>query len=83
MSSSRRLASQADREAEENQKLFRDMVEQLNSNPLGKRKFIQFTSTANAVQVIWSHPEEIKGIDKKALSYELQYGIGAKVNKIE
>jgi hypothetical protein len=59
------------------------MLEQLNSNPATKRKFMQFSSTSNAVQVIWSHPDELKGIDKKALTYELQYGVGQKVNKVE
>lgn len=59
------------------------MIEQLNSNPVTKRKFMQFLSTSNAVQVIWSHPDELKGIDKKALTYELQYGVGQKVNKVE
>jgi len=44
---------------------------------------MQFSSTSNAVQVIWSHPDELKRIDKKSLTYELQYGVGQKVNKVE
>ncbi len=44
---------------------------------------MQFSSTSNAVQVIWSHPDEMKGFDKKSLTYELQYGVGQKVNKVE
>lgn len=80
---SRRLASQADREAEENNRQLKEMTEQLNANPLAKRKFIHQASTASAVQVIWSHPDEIQGLDKKNLLYELQYGVGAKVNKVE
>jgi hypothetical protein len=57
------------------------MIEALNVNPLLKRKFIQMASTSNAVQVVWSHPSEI--VDKRNLSYELQYGVGTKVNKVE
>ncbi len=59
------------------------MIEHLNQNPLAKRKFMHQASTSNAVQVIWSHPEDFQGIDKKSLIYELQYGVGAKVNKVE
>jgi hypothetical protein len=59
------------------------MLDTLNANPLSKRKFLHQASTASAVQVIWSHPEELHGADKKALTYELQYGVGEKVNKQE
>ncbi len=80
---SRRLTSQADREAEENNRIHREMIEILNSNPLAKRKFMHHASTSTAVQVVWSHPEDLKTTDKKSLTYELQYGVGAKVNKVE
>jgi hypothetical protein len=59
------------------------MLDTLNANPLSKRKFLHQASTASAVQVIWSHPEELHGAEKKALTYELQYGVGEKVNKQE
>jgi hypothetical protein len=59
------------------------MIEQLNEDPMIRRTFIQVAATSNAVQVVWSHPEEFSGIDKKSLSYELQYGVGVKVNKVE
>ena len=39
---SRRLASVADREAEENAKIHKEMMDQLNANPVTKRKFMQF-----------------------------------------
>ena len=37
---SRRLTSQAEREAEENNRLHREMMDALNANPLAKRKFL-------------------------------------------
>jgi hypothetical protein len=80
---SRRLASQAERDAEETNRIHREMMEILNANPLAKRKFLQQASTSSAVQVIWSHPDELHGPEKKGLTYELQYGVGAKVNKQE
>lgn len=86
MSSTRRLQfqqSQAEREAEEHSKMMREMTDQLNTNPMLKRKFIQISTTSNAVQVVWSHPDEFATIDKRALSYELQYGVGVKVSKVE
>lgn len=49
-------------------------------DPLTKRKFLHQASTQNSIQVVWSHPENF---DKKSLTYELQYGVGVKVNKIE
>ena len=79
MSASRRLASQTDREMQES--AHNEMVEALNQNPLMKRKFLQTASTSNAVQVVWSHPSDLK--DKRNLTYELQYGVGTKVNKVE
>ena len=77
------MASVADREADDNAKLQKEMMEQLNANPVMKRKFMHTSSTSNAVQVIWSHPDELKGVDKKALTYQLQYGVGGKLNKQE
>jgi hypothetical protein len=73
----------ADREAEENARLHKEMMRELNQNPLIKRKFLHNASTSNSVQVIWSHPEELNGQIKKSLNYELQYGVGSKVNKVE
>ena len=55
----------------------------LNSDLLAKRSFVQVSSTSHAVQIVWNHPDELQGQDKKSLSYELQYGVGAKVNKVE
>jgi hypothetical protein len=83
MSASRRLASQAERDTESNAKALRDMVEELNACPLAKRKFLHIATTSNAVQVVWSHPEELNPYDKKHLTYELQYGVGSKVNRVE
>jgi hypothetical protein len=47
------------------------MIENLNANPIAKRKFLHQASTSSAVQVIWSHPEELSPGDKKSLIYEL------------
>ncbi|TNV83128.1 hypothetical protein FGO68_gene8909 [Halteria grandinella] len=86
MSSTRRLQlqqTQAEREAEEQLRQMKQMTEQLNANPMIKRRFTQISATSNAVQVVWGHPDEFTNIDKRALSYELQYGVGIKVSKVE
>jgi len=40
---------------------------------------VKLESTAQAVQVEWSHPNSLKTQEKKALFYTLEYGIGIKV----
>jgi hypothetical protein len=45
------------RDADESLRSQQEIMDQLNQNPLMKRKFISFSSTANAVQVIWNHPD--------------------------
>jgi len=42
---SRRLTSQAEREAEESNRIHREMIESLNANPIAKRKFLHHAST--------------------------------------
>ncbi|CDW84151.1 tripartite motif-containing protein 67 [Stylonychia lemnae] len=82
MSQSRRLASQADKEAEEQARVEKEQMEVLNKDPLSVRKFTNICVTSNAIQVSWNHPNQLMK-DKKALLYELQYGIGNKVNNKE
>eukprot|EP00347_Sterkiella_histriomuscorum_P003670 403363395 len=82
MSSSRRLASQAERESEENARIEKEIQEQLNRDPLTIRKFTSIQTTSNTIQVQWNHPSQVSK-EKKGFVYELQYGIGAKVNGTE
>lgn len=49
MSASRRLASQADRENEENARIKKEMMEELKANPLMKRQFLHVATTSNSV----------------------------------
>jgi len=71
VSSSRRLASQSEREAEEIAQLERENQELLNSNPLTTRKFTSISASSNAIQVEWNHPNGLNSKERKVLYYVL------------
>ena len=63
--------SLAEKEAEEQAKIEKELIEKLNDYPLSLRKFGSISVTSNAIQVSWNHPSVLSAKHKKALYYEI------------
>jgi len=55
-----------------------EIIREVEKNPLMKRKFLKVFQTANSIFVSWAH-----SIEETKIVYQLDYGIGAKVQNHE